>query len=204
MIVRLYPRRVLTHTEVTGLLPWYVNRTLTPGERRDVERHLAQCVACRCELVQEQALHQTLLKTKNADPFLEGAWTRLAARITEPAVRASRVKHAPRTWIAATILLGLTLGLSYKLLPPAPAYRTLADSAMPAQPAQLRVVFASKSTAAARRALMASVGGQIVQGPSVHGVYTLVFSTPDAADKALQRLRTDRAVTFAEPVLRDR
>ena len=35
------------HSAVDALLPWYVNETLSGGERARVRRHLAECGACR-------------------------------------------------------------------------------------------------------------------------------------------------------------
>lgn len=35
------------HSAVDGLLPWYVNETLSVGERARVRRHLDECGACR-------------------------------------------------------------------------------------------------------------------------------------------------------------
>lgn len=39
-----------THTRTVELLPWLVNGTLEPGERRSVEEHLGSCLDCRSEL----------------------------------------------------------------------------------------------------------------------------------------------------------
>ena len=41
----------------TELLPWYVNGTLDGEERAMVEKHLKECLACRNELEEMEALH---------------------------------------------------------------------------------------------------------------------------------------------------
>lgn len=42
----------MNHDETLERLPWYLNRTLDPGERREVEEHLAGCYACRRALAE--------------------------------------------------------------------------------------------------------------------------------------------------------
>jgi hypothetical protein len=44
------------HTELTELLPWYVNGTLAAGERQRLERHLESCAACRRDLELEHTI----------------------------------------------------------------------------------------------------------------------------------------------------
>ncbi len=49
------------HQEVAGLIPWYVNSSLSESERLKVDAHIAGCAACRAEVLVEQqifAAHQ--------------------------------------------------------------------------------------------------------------------------------------------------
>ena len=49
------------HNNVSELLPWYVNQTLTPSELESVEKHIRVCEACQ----QEIELLQTTFKAAN-------------------------------------------------------------------------------------------------------------------------------------------
>lgn len=42
--------RASQHDVVDGLLPWYVNGTLSTEERQDVHRHIAECEECRANV----------------------------------------------------------------------------------------------------------------------------------------------------------
>jgi anti-sigma factor RsiW len=50
--MRLYPIDDPAHSEVADLLPWYANGTLEDDERARVERHLADCIGCKQELLE--------------------------------------------------------------------------------------------------------------------------------------------------------
>jgi predicted anti-sigma-YlaC factor YlaD len=45
---------------VTELLPWYLNHSLKPAERQEVEQHLSQCRSCQAELRDTCAAGATL------------------------------------------------------------------------------------------------------------------------------------------------
>ena len=49
--MRLYPIDDPEHSDVADLLPWYANSTLDLQERARVERHLADCIACKQDLL---------------------------------------------------------------------------------------------------------------------------------------------------------
>ncbi|MDB6060880.1 MAG: hypothetical protein JWM78_983 [Verrucomicrobiaceae bacterium] len=95
---------------------------------------------------------------------------------------------------AATLLIAVVLAW-YNQAPP--AYRTLANSSVPASCGQLRIRFSDNFSATDLQALLQAVNAQIVNGPSAHGVYTLHVSEPAVS---LQRLRLHPAVALVEPV----
>ena len=73
------PRETSEHGRIDALLPWFANGTLRNGERKAVERHLAECEECRRNLgVLERArarlAHETtvpILPEPPVEKFLE-------------------------------------------------------------------------------------------------------------------------------------
>jgi len=53
------------HEELIKLLPWYVNETLAPGERLEVERHLKYCGACNRRIAELRSLELAVLEEKD-------------------------------------------------------------------------------------------------------------------------------------------
>jgi anti-sigma factor RsiW len=217
------------HDETERLLPWYANGTLAPGERAEVEAHLAGCPLCRDELAREQGLAAALRAAGEVAPSPHPAQlARLLARLDEPAPALAppprrlparlRAVFAgtprPVRWAMAAQLALLALLLAsreWRPAPPAPAvngapaavYHTLSDPAAPAAAARgprLRVMFAEETSERELRALLRTVGGRIVDGPSPLGVYTVEVPAGPAADPVeavLQHLRSNPRVRFA-------
>jgi len=128
-----------------------------------------------------------------------------------------------RAWLAEPITLRWILGtetlalaaLALALVIPhtpdksgeAPVFETLTSPARPLATACkscLHVVFAGEITESEMRKLLLAVHGQIVEGPSYIGVYTVELSPADAGgetlEQAVKTLRADAKVRLAEPV----
>ncbi len=99
---------------IADLLPAYVNHTLTAEEHERVRRHLAQCAACRGELVLWQgvagATRERLAPTRIAAPsplLLDGVWNRVDARPIPMAALERAARIARRQAVrAAQVLRG--------------------------------------------------------------------------------------------------
>jgi hypothetical protein len=80
--------------EAATLLPWYVNGTLAPEERRGVENHLATCALCQDDLVAlvklQAGLRRELVDAPDASAAL---WQKVSDRITEPAGSTDRARR---------------------------------------------------------------------------------------------------------------
>ena len=109
----------------------------------------------------------------------------------------------------ALAVLALALVMPRPLLGPGSlagkdgAFETLTDAA-PAAQAQgprLRVVFAEEITEAEIRSLLRQVQGQVVQGPSALGVYTVELPAAALPAEAAQAFKAHLKVRLAEPVL---
>ena len=138
-------------------------------------------------------------------------WQGLAAllRATPPLARGALMVQL----VSLVALTGLLLpswrssaGWKPALPAPAPAYRTLSESApAPAAPGtveRLRLVFAEGTTEQEVRNLLLGIRGQIVAGPSALGVYTVeVPAGPDPLEKVLAHLRAQPRVSLAEPAV---
>lgn len=111
-----------------------------------------------------------------------------------------------RTQAAAIVALAASLAVVALWLPglqgPTIGYGTLSDPEAPAPISQLRVVFSPDTSLAEMRALLQSIDAQVSAGPTSGGVFDLALAEVDerAVSAALEDLRADERVLFAEPV----
>jgi anti-sigma factor RsiW len=200
------------HGEATELLPWLVNDTLNSDERAGVERHLAQCVACRNEVENLRAL-QAYIACDDEDPLPAQALGRINARLdqTESAPGPRRILRRialqwRRTgpWLRGAVMAQaaavLALLIVVLLAQPAPQYyRTLAATPVRASlNTELVVVFNAALREREIRSLLLRVHARIVDGPSPAGAYTLQVARGEQ-QLALAVLRREGSVIFAEP-----
>jgi hypothetical protein len=199
------------HGKATELLPWLVNDTLTGSERVRVERHLAECVACRSEM-EDLRMLQASIAEDDADSVVTHAFSRVNARLDEvrPGLGAKPILRwiagqwrQTRPWLRGAViaqsalvavLIGALLGQS------APHYyRTLATTpARVSAGAQIVVVFNSSVRETELRSLLLDLHAHIVDGPSPTGAYTLEVAQGEER-AALVNLRRQQSVVFAEP-----
>jgi RNA polymerase sigma factor (sigma-70 family) len=219
------------HQEVCERLPWYVDGRLEGREREAVEMHLSTCPVCQAELGHCRDLAAAVQTTEatTCSPSPEH-FSRLMARIDAAEAHASQnggwrerlraqcARHlqALQTtpglvrWALAAqgVMILLLVGVLVWQAPfsPEPLYRTLADDGEQTRQdqAHLQVVFADEMTAQELRALLSSIGGTIVKGPSALGVYTVEIpvseGSPDLVNPILDAERAHPKVRLAEPI----
>ncbi len=203
------------HAEVHLLLPWYVTGQLDAVETAFVAEHLAECGACRADLVQERHLADAVARDTGETG---DSWAAMAARLDatssvsvataaqrrrtrDPLRAARRAVMRPRTlrWVvAAQFVAVLALGaqtLTQRSDGRPGAYHVLGDAGTTHSGNVLAMFRPEASEAAFRRALQAS-GARLVDGPTASGAYVLAVP----GDAALARLRRDADVTMAEPI----
>jgi hypothetical protein len=211
-MMRLFRFDDAEHRKVTELLPWLVNDTLRGGERAGVERHLAECAACRSEMEDLRAL-QASVAEEDANPEVTHALGRLNARLdgARPGLSAKQILR----WIAAqwtqsrpvlrgavvaqfavlAVLIGTVLAQSaphyYRTLGTPPGQVSAGD--------QIVVVFTPSLRETEFRGILLDLHARIVDGPSPAGAYTLELA-PGERRAALAKLRRHQSVVFAEPV----
>lgn len=205
--------------EIAELLPWWANGSLAGAERAAVEAHLELCAKCRRELERCETERAALRAEASAAPMPHPAQLdRLFARIdagetgdddAPPRGGATRGLFArtprPVRWLlAAQLFAAIGLGwLALRTQAPAPApaaYRALSDAERPSRAASIRVVFSPDAAESEVRAILLAAGVEIVAGPTPVGAYGLATRSGVARDAALDLLRSDPRVRFAEPV----
>jgi hypothetical protein len=214
------------HDEVWALLPWYANRSLGAAEYQQVKAHLRVCLVCRKELTAQAKLAERLKHEPQVEISAKPAFDRLLSRIHQEsgmtgknAARAKPSRLAPwfnvvlANWqplpLAAVIALLLAFIIPALLsgVPPRglPTYHTVADPGSFDRYSQndLRVVFAAQATTADISHLIHAIHGEVVDGPSVGGVYTIRLAASSQASlaQALGLLRGNPSVVFAESAL---
>jgi hypothetical protein len=219
-----------THHEVWLLLPWYVNGTLEGRELDLVQQHLQICITCRKELAVQQQLaeairHSSIIAlspqvafSRLRERIVSGAqspegqtrwWHRLRSQWLEVLARRSSVSLPRRAAIAFSLLLMIGLALAARSwlmsLFETPKYYTLAqhNSLSAVGPHDIRVVFVKTADQQQIEQLLRAVRGEVVEGSSSIGVYTVRIgsdngSSPDLR-AVLERLRDHPSVLLAEP-----
>ena len=218
------------HAAAFASLPWYVNGTLQGSELQQVERHLANCVVCRGELTYQRGLSELIADSEDFPMSSERGWQEILERIevedsvsphrqtaiarwlrapsrlwqqTTPAVRGALLTQAA----AILLLVGFAVtGILFRSRGGdlEPAYHTLSDDVAPVTDSRLRLqlVFVPDTPEIEVRSVVASIGGDIVAGPSPLGVYTVATTLPEDGSvtqkSLLHRLRGYDSVVFAE------
>ncbi len=216
------------HSEVEGLIPWYVNGTLSTRESAVVEQHMAVCDLCQNEALRCQNLAGQL-------PVPQEIWKptpahfagilaevdRLEAATLKPDT--SRTKAAPGIfqhialwfpqtprpvrWTLAFETLALAVLALFVVLPYTPiqgtggVFETLSNTELPAatKGTSIRLVFSEDMTTRELFDLLKQAKAQIRQGPSEVGSYTVEVASKEQA-QALSVLRANPKVRLAQAV----
>ena len=196
----------LDHLDLSLLLPWYLNDTLSRAERRAVEEHLGACAGCRQELEELSLLRQAVHDEAEPAPSPE-AVRRLMERVGayEEGRRGRAGRRGLGAWLPAFSLprplAAAALGL---LVIQAAVIATLwlrgpgefrALTAPPA-PGEERILIAFEGSAPERaiRELLLGLEARVVEGPSPLGVYRLELPAGADPEEVIARLREARGV----------
>jgi hypothetical protein len=209
-----------SHKELRDMLPWYVNGTLEPGARQELEFQLEQSPQLRDELLWLRVLRSQMQEQKQAQVGSRsdnaGLDTLMALVHAEQSGKVSPIRKRFGEWVAATRRLPITAGFAAALVlsqaviigslmdRPAPdAMEPLSGGTMAAGGQLLQITFKPQATEAQIRTLLSSVQADIVAGPGALGIYTV--RVPDKqGEQALQHLRKDMAVVDSATLLQSR
>jgi hypothetical protein len=213
------------HEGVWELLPWHANATLNAQEALRVERHVAVCAACQMELERCRQLrvaakavdlqawspstrHFTqVLARLDSIEATQGATSRTGAALWSRACAWLQGTPGTARWVFA-VQAGLVFVLGGALLmtfAPQP-YQTMSrpDTQVALERARVRMMLADDITGGELRDLLRAVGGEIVQGPSATGVYTIALPFSKAETGSISRtvemLRSSPKIRLAEPI----
>jgi anti-sigma factor RsiW len=213
-------RTAADHEEASRLLPWLVNGTLADAEREQVERHVRDCLACRGELREQQALHMLVQRQPDLHFSAEQGFAALARQLEAGAEAGSSGRVPPHhlqrvargaaalfgghrlvfaNAVALALIAGVAVWLAARGPTDEPPYSTLTQSP-PVDGAQLDIVFAPGTTQEAMHQVLRDIDATIVAGPSDVGRYTVrIGTTPSDAelDDVIGRLLADPRVRFA-------
>lgn len=183
------------------LLPWYVNETLSPAERADIDGHLWLCPRCRAEVAWLKSLREQMQRLDRAD--IPSAFGR--ARVLRDIERRPRHRWLPVA-LAATIALAalppiLLVDRFGGDAPIVPLGEQRSDGGV-----LLQIRFVPTASEAQIRGALRDVGAALIDGPSAIGVYRVrlvaVKSAETAAiESAIERLRAQTSIV--EHVVRE-
>lgn len=216
----------MNHREIIELLPWYVNGTLEEDERRTVEAHLKECSPCALEwkqlgTIQAAALEQAAEAPSPSSASLHGVLDRIeeyeGKRSRTPkerigwltkllsAMREPWWQPTPafaRVLMAAQLVLVIALGgmLLFQGDESRRGGTASGPSTTPIQQNVTRIAvgFTEGVSEQTMRDTILAIQGNIVDGPSALGLYTVEVRIPpqrtEEIDKLLQGLLKDRKV----------
>jgi hypothetical protein len=204
------------HAEISALLPWFVNSTLTENVRLRVEAHVDVCRICRDDLALEKQIFEKIDAETAIDYVPSVSLKRLQSRLdaletespvyTVPSVEQVRGKMSWRGLMAASVIImalagGLVVSdrwLQFRAQQQAPNYRTVTSSAARPQDEVIRVVFAPTITLVEMQTMLEEARMRIVSGPTEAGVYSLAANSSEPVSSSLALLRRHATVRFAE------
>ena len=204
-IIRL---RDSLHDQAQMLLPWYINGTLDPHEKADVEAHLAACAECRTDIDVERTLAAEL-----ASMPLEAAhgWEMFARRLDASAAMPAPTPAWSIPFLNRPIRLGwaitaqalaaalvVTVMTAMPGTPSEPVYQALGSGSSAAR-ANIVVLFNPETSEQVMRAALIDADARLVDGPTAAGAY-MAHVAPERRDAALAELRQVRQVVVAQPI----
>lgn len=216
------------HDEVLLLLPWFANSTLDKADLEKVRNHLKVCLTCRRELASFEMLASNLEREPAWESSYKPSFERLMVKIRQEQGAATAMAGsvprqrwlerlggwiaqwaAPRYLVPALATVTVAAVVPFLLRSegvgswPEPVYQTLAMPGSMAKFADsdVQVVFSDGVSRQEITGLIAAVQGELLEGPSPRGIYTVRIRSGRDLQASLAQLRQDERVVFAEPVL---
>ena len=207
------------HDDVSALIPWYVNGSISELDRQRVDSHLRACEPCRDDLLVEYRVYRAMAAETAIEYMPATSLKRLQARLdgiaAEPPAAAdgTAVERRPRRlrrgtpWrgLAAASVAVLAVALSLAAVDrwiqfraKAPTYYTVTASQARSPDEVIRAVFSPTITLVELQSILDEAQLKIISGPTEAGVYSLAAKSGRPVSSSLALLRRHTAVRFAE------
>lgn len=209
------PKMQDIHQDISELLPWYANNTLSDEERARIDAHLETCAACRADLRFEQQVFTGLHAQGGIEYMPAASLKKLQSRLdsTQPVTplvapaEAKPLRRMPWTGVMAASVAALAIAVSMlaadRLMQRGPgelpgSYVTVTTAAVRPPDEVIRAVFAQGLTLEQLQVVLDGAQLRIVSGPTEAGVYSLATISSQSVTESLATLRQNPAVRFAE------
>ncbi|HEV7613841.1 MAG TPA: zf-HC2 domain-containing protein [Steroidobacteraceae bacterium] len=203
--------------EVSELLPWYVNGTISEDERQRVDAHLIHCANCRHDLAQDRLVYRGMNTDAAVEYMPAASLKRMQSRLdaveaAAPAnVPSEKPDRRPMHWqgllVASIAVMAVAISLlaanqwmQFRARTLAPTYHTVTSPLPRAQGEVIRAVFSPAITLVEVQAILDSAGLRIVSGPTEAGVYSLATNSRRSVSASLEILRSNAKIRFAESI----
>jgi len=185
------------------LIPLYLKGKLSGTQRAEVEKALQEFPGLKDEMESWKEIEESYraIEEKLPKPPAE-AYFHISQKISEMDrprwlawFRLSPV--ASFTLIMAQLILIIALGIYFIDLQR--EYRTLSAPSLTAgMPVKINVVFKENATEAEIRNLLSQVGGKIINGPSLSGLYVIGIASDKDWQNTLATFKQSKIVEMAE------
>jgi hypothetical protein len=220
MSYHLSNRDARVHEEVSALLPWYVNGTISELDRQKVDAHLPACADCSNDLARELYVYRSMTADTAVEYMPAASLKRLLMRldgVAAPAATDEAADAGPKTirrphsipWMGLMAASIAVMAVAVSLLTAdrwlysrpsgsQPNYYTV-TTALPRAPGEvIRAVFSPTITLDELQGILDEAQLRIVSGPTEAGVYSLAAKSNRPVSSSLALLRGHAKVRFAE------
>jgi hypothetical protein len=196
---------------VLDWIAWYPEGDLPEDVRGAIERHAAECAACRREIAElsDGAAQDVAAPPEEVDRVFARTLDKIASRPRPPAPPPARrrlwmvrPRFAVAAGLAVAVLSGVAGGLATRQLAPEPSYELVTLPVARAGPGvYLDVVFRADASFAEIARAMHAIGASVESGPSPSGVVLLHLARGADPAAVARRLESGdlRVAEFAQP-----
>jgi hypothetical protein len=208
------------HSEISALIPWYVNGSIGELERQRVDAHVLLCASCRDDLAHDRGVYEAMTADTAVEYMPAASLKRLQARLDVidaaadadvpaevPATDKRRGESMPWQGLMAASVAVMAVALSvlatdrwlqFGAHAAQPNYYTVTTPATRPPDEVIRAVFAPTITLVELQAILDEAQLRIISGPTEAGVYSLAAKSRQPVSSSLAVLRADAKVRFAE------
>jgi Putative zinc-finger len=208
------------HGEVSALLPWYVNGTISELDRQRVDAHLPACADCSNDLAREQYVYRSMTADTAVEYMPAASLKRLMTRldgIAAPAAADAAADAGPKPmrrrhaipWMGLMAASIAVMAVAVSLLTAdrwlysrpsgsQPNYYTVTTALPRPRGEVIRAVFSPTITLDELQGILDEAQLRIVSGPTEAGVYSLAAKSNRPVSSSLALLRGHAKVRFAE------